>query len=223
VVVIAVGIVAAHGWWVIEAVVGWLEVPLVVRWLMMWLIAWGVPTALMVQFWAKGDRLRGAKCGLLFALCLGLTSDVVDLFALGTCWVPTESMLPTLDVGEHVLIVRRPSGNPTVQRTQSFMGARGPIRGEVLAIRRWYLEPDMARGSYKLFIKRCVAIAGDKIQVADGNVTLNGAELREPYRYSVRDPFRTGVLKFVLPEVTVGVDRCYVLGDNRDRSQDSRL
>jgi signal peptidase I len=82
-------------------------------------------------------------------------------------------------------------------------------RGDVVVF--WF--PQDRRVSY---IKRVIAVPGDTVQVAQGRVRLNGHFLNEPY---VPDEYRD---EAEMPEILLGRDEYFVLGDHRNSSNDSR-
>ena len=65
------------------------------------------------------------------------------------------------------------------------------------------------------YVKRIVAVAGDKVEIKDGKLYVNGKEEKEDYGY-------TGTMGGE-EEVTVEKGHVYVLGDNREKSMDSRM
>jgi signal peptidase I len=105
------------------------------------------------------------------------------------------SMEPRIDSDEYVLI------NALAYR----MGQ--PARGQIVAFRH-------ERSAPSVYLKRIIAIPGDRISIQRGIVMLNGSALVEPY---VRFPDQRSA-----PELTVPPDSYYVLGDNRANSDDSR-
>ena len=106
------------------------------------------------------------------------------------------SMEPHIDAGEYVLV------NTFAYRIGT------PHRGDVVAFKP---EGD-ARG---LFIKRVIALPGERVRIDRGVVYVDGTALQEPYvRYPDRRSF---------PETTVPAGSVYVLGDNRAVSEDSRF
>jgi signal peptidase I len=80
----------------------------------------------------------------------------------------------------------------------AFLGGR-PERGDVIAIR--------LAGPNVLYVKRIVALPGERLEIVDGVVRVNGAALAEPY-VRHRRPWNVA-------EVTLGAREYYVIGDNR--------
>ena len=82
-----------------------------------------------------------------------------------------------------------------------------PTYGDIIVF-RW------PRDTSQNFVKRIVALPGDRVRLLEGTVFVNGVPLEEPY---VEHPSRDTVR-----EVTVPADSYFVLGDNRAQSDDSR-
>ena len=85
-------------------------------------------------------------------------------------------------------------------------------RGDIIV---FHSQLERAEGGTKNLIKRIVGLPGDRIRIRDGNVLLNGRPLEESY---TKDGFTAGEME----EVTVPKDHLFVLGDNRQNSEDSR-
>ena len=112
--------------------------------------------------------------------------------------VPTCSMERTVLVGDHLLVNRL---SYRFQRLQ---------RGEVISFR----APGK-KGA--IFLKRVVALGGDQVDIHAGEVFVNGARVSEPYVEHVGGSSEQVQLSVVVPG-----GEMFVLGDNRDRSDDSR-
>lgn len=95
-----------------------------------------------------------------------------------------------------------------------------PKRGDIVVF-KVTLNEDGSPGKF-FYIKRIIGLPGDEIKIADGSVYVNGGVLNEPYIDS-----QAGTDAYDLPEegktVTVPEGKYYVLGDNREVSQDSRF
>jgi signal peptidase I len=130
-----------------------------------------------------------------------LTAQVVVLVGIGMAFflripqVTGPSMLPHVQPGELVLI------NTLAYRF-------GPVkRGDIVA-----LSHDEATA--QTFLKRVVALPGDRVRIDRGTLVVNDAPVREPY---VSFPDRRNVAQTAVPPHSI-----YVLGDNRAESEDSR-
>ncbi|MBI2761816.1 MAG: signal peptidase I [Chloroflexi bacterium] len=90
---------------------------------------------------------------------------------------------------------------------------RGPKRGEVIVF-----QPPLPNSADRDFIKRVIGLPGERVQVRDGRVSINGRALEEPYLRNVQT-FCGGQWC----DVTLDSDQYFVMGDNRTNSSDSRL
>lgn len=131
---------------------------------------------------------------LLAAILFGCMAGVGDTIVFeGT------SMLPGIKDGEKIK-VRRFAPEDKVEVT----------RGDIVAFR-------YPKDTSKFYIKRIIGLPGETVEVREGKVIINGSELNEPYV----DP-KLNLSRAVQSPVTVEEHSYYVLGDNRDRSSDSR-
>jgi signal peptidase I len=108
-------------------------------------------------------------------------------------------MIPTFATGDLVLVGTAPSD------------AAGFHRGQILT----FADPD---GSSGLFLKRIVGLPGEKVDLADGTVEINGQALDEPYLTAgTKTEAMAGTSSWQL-----GPQDLFVLGDSRSSSNDSR-
>jgi signal peptidase I len=113
----------------------------------------------------------------------------------------------TILVGDHYLLFKLPYG-PKVPFTHMHLPRlRTTKRGEIVAFRS-PSDPQIA------FVKRIVAVGGDVIEIHGGIAYLNGQPLKEPYA-RWRSNGEMGPLR-------VPVGQLFMLGDNRNQSEDSR-
>lgn len=119
--------------------------------------------------------------------------------------VKGRSMLPTLQNGDWLLVSRA-----DYRRSQ-------PRRGDVVICfyPGRYLDPWKLIRQY--FVKRLIAFPGETIAIEEGVVLINGEPLDEPYL----DPAKVRYRRTMQPRV-LQPDEYFVLGDNRDSSNDSR-
>jgi signal peptidase I len=92
-----------------------------------------------------------------------------------------------------------------------------PRRGDIVV---FTLPPAAHAAAGQQHVKRIVAIAGDTVEVRKDRTILNGTPVDEPYAYIAHSEFESP-LQNAAP-VTVPPDCVYVLGDNRENSDDSR-
>ncbi len=181
------------------------------------------PTTAAGRFWS-GTR----ETAVLLALALGL-AVVLRTFVLQAFYVPSESMVPTLRVDDRIV----------ASKLSTDIG--GVDRGEVVVFRDpgGWLDPPVnaLTGPRKLLtsvftfigllpsdsgddlVKRVIGVAGDHVVCcnAKGKITVNGYALDESGYLDPGDvPSQTPF------DVTVPPDHIWVMGDNRNNSQDSR-
>jgi len=113
--------------------------------------------------------------------------------------VASASMEPTLRLGEIFIV------------DTTYFDANPPSRGDVVVYR-------LPQDPETMYIKRIVAVAGDRIAVQGGRVFINGIAAREPYA-KFGDP---AARLNTFAEFTVPANSVFVAGDNRDNSTDSR-
>lgn len=129
---------------------------------------------------------------IVIALALAL---LIRGFVLESFLVQGSSMEPTLQHGNRLLV------NKITYRFSP------PQRGDIIV---FHAPPSPSKD----YVKRLIAVAGDRVRVEDGVVFVNGEPLDEPY-VAAGDHSN-------LPEQIVPPGSVFVLGDNRARSQDSR-
>jgi signal peptidase I len=148
--------------------------------------------------------------------------------------VPTSSMESTVMVGDH-MIVDKLAYAPGGAVSKYLLPYRDVKRGDIIVF-RWPPDP---RQNY---VKRVMAVPGDRIRIAEKHVYLNGKKLEEPYVqhiYPANEPYRdnfpaepfgpvdqrglTMLAEHVVNgEIVVPPDNYFAMGDNRDNSLDSR-
>lgn len=116
--------------------------------------------------------------------------------------IPSGSMEPTLQVGNHYL----------VNRTSTYFGKNKGL--EFLDIVVFTHEEEMGTDDY--IVKRVIGLPGDTIEIIGGRVHRNGAVIAE--NYVKNKEFSFNMEKFTVPD-----DGIFVLGDNRTNSSDSRF
>ncbi len=139
--------------------------------------------------------------------------------------IPSESMEPTLDVGQRVLVNRflYHFKDPKIGDIVVFhppAGAEGGP-GEQCGVNRNQSEPcpnSTDQEASENFIKRIVAGPGDTLAVKEGHPVVNG---RDGQRRALHQPLRRPTCN--LPKtITIPPDHYFMMGDNRGASDDSR-
>ena len=111
-------------------------------------------------------------------------------------------------------MVDGPSMNPTLQNTERLVvnkfiyHFKSPERGDIIVF-------DYPSDRSRQFIKRVIAVGGDTIEIIDGMVFVNDKLIKEPY---ISEPPIRDYPKATIPQGTY-----FVMGDNRNNSEDSRF
>lgn len=129
---------------------------------------------------------------------------IIRTFIVQAFWIPSGSMIPTLEINDRVLVAKF---------WNLFFP---PSRGSMYVFR---YPKDRERD----FVKRVIAIPGDTVDIKNGVVYVNGNPTEEPYivhhdRYTMRPSLVFPHVPFTVPE-----GKYFMLGDNRGNSQDSRF
>jgi signal peptidase I len=157
----------------------------------------------------------------IVAVALGLAL-AIQAFVVKPFRIPSESMEPTLDVGQRVLVDRitmhfSDPGRGDVVVFKPPAGADSDQCGVSHPADQSCPKPTSQR-SQTNFIKRVVGLPGDHLKVIQGRVWINGKQLKEPY---IRPSADCEICN--LPrEITVPPGTFFMMGDNRGESDDSR-
>jgi signal peptidase I len=154
---------------------------------------------------------------ILIAFLLAL---LIKTFLIQAFFIPSESMLPTLEIGDRVLVNKVVYDIGEVQRGDIVVfrnpHLQEPDRGPVQAFLDWLVEGlGFSSDPDRDFIKRVIGLPGETVEVRNGRVYIDGDRLREPYVIDQEDPSDYG-------PVTVPAGKYFVMGDNRPNSSDSR-
>ena len=131
--------------------------------------------------------------------------------------IPTESMVPTLMKGDKIFVSKLTYG-PKIPFTRlRIRGFRRPQRGDVIV----FVPPVESGDRNKPYVKRVIAVGGERVSIKDGNIYINGRLCTDPkiatfFYYNFGEYGREGL------EVEVQKGKYYVLGDNSFTSKDSR-
>jgi signal peptidase I len=157
----------------------------------------------------------------IVAVALGLALGI-QAFLVKPFRIPSESMVPTLEIGQRVLVdrVSYRFSDPDYGDVVVFKPPRG-ADDNACAVQRRPDQPcprSTDQRSSTNFIKRVVAKPGDRLKVIDGAVYIDG---RKQQAWGARLDSSCDICN--LPsEITVPKDQYYMMGDNRGESADSR-
>jgi signal peptidase I len=168
----------------------------------------------------KKSTIREYFESIVIAVILAL---FIRTFVVQAFKIPTGSMEENLLIGDHLLVnkfIFAPVASP-LERT--LLPVASIKRGDVIVF-KYPEDPE------RDFIKRVIGLPGETVEVREKKVYINGQALDEPYAHyllpvSTPSEFHE-VTSFDVRErygpVTVPADQYFVMGDNRDNSQDSR-
>lgn len=129
-----------------------------------------------------------------------VVSLAVRTYLFQAFYIPSESMVPTLEVGDRVVVDKRTDQVEDLDR------------GDLVVFGRPEGEPTTAED----LIKRVIGLPGETVAGRDGVVWVDGAPLEEPW-------LDAAVRTSDFAPVTVPPDAIWVMGDNRGDSRDSRV
>jgi signal peptidase I len=146
-----------------------------------------------------------------------LIAVFIRTFIIQAYKIPSRSMVPTLLVGDHLLVNKFIYGIKIPYFRKTIIPLSNPQRGDIVV----FIYPN---DRSKDFIKRVIGISGDTIEIKNKKIFLNGREYTDsfgiyadtviyPATIQPRDNFGP---------VTVPPESLFVMGDNRDESMDSR-
>jgi len=189
------------------------------------------------------DQVGPIAVAILIAL--GIRAMVIESY-----YVPSGSMLPTMFIGDHVFVSKFSYGSHVPFTGATLPALRDPERGEiaVFALGRrndgGICPLDECPGSHaEGFVKRIVGLPGDTVAYRQGKLWLNGEPVEQSatgetftdergVEYRVLEEDLDGCVHHILDQprnqgltqapLVVPPDRYFLLGDNRDNSNDSR-
>jgi signal peptidase I len=137
---------------------------------------------------------------IAIALALAL---FIRAFVAEPRYIPSDSMLPTLEVGDRLV----------VEKVSYYF--RPPATGEIVVFDPPQQLQIQGYAKDQAFIKRVIGTPGQTVQVQDGKVYINGRSLKEDY---IAEP-----PAYQMEAVQVPEDQLFVMGDNRNNSNDSHV
>lgn len=178
------------------------------------------PPAPRWAFWRRSgtpngppkSRLRQNIESLLVAVFVALLvrSSVVEAF-----WVPSGSMLPTIQIGDHLFVNKLAYGMhlPFVSKE---IAKWSPLQHSDIIV---FTSPVDHKTD---LIKRVIGVEGDIVEIRNKRLYINDQEVPDPYANFTDPHVRDSAPRDNFGPVTVPPGKFFVMGDNRDQSYDSR-
>jgi signal peptidase I len=166
----------------------------------------------MQKSWAR-DYFESILIAVIFALFA--RTWVIQAFK-----IPSESMEDNLLVGDHILVNKFIYGVPSFHALDRLLPMRDVRRNDIIVF-KYPKEPE------RDFIKRVIAVGGDTVMLKDRQVYVNGEKVNES-RYAVYkqlygvNPIRQRLMDN-MEDRLIDKDTYFVMGDNRNNSDDSRF
>lgn len=161
----------------------------------------------------KKSQLRDWTEALIVA---GVLALIIRTFVVQAFKIPSGSMEDTLLIGDHLLVNKFIYGTQLPFMDDPFFVLRDPQRGDVIVF-EFPQDKDKSYFKRRDFIKRVIGLPGDEIVIRGKDVFVNGKRYLTPQAV-FKGPTVNINLKTVVPE-----GQYFVLGDNRNNSQDSRF
>ena len=152
---------------------------------------------------------------IVIAILLAL---VIRTFIVQAFKIPSGSMEDTLAIGDHLLVNKFIYGSKIPLTDKRVLKIRDPRQGDVIVF-------EYPEDPSKDFIKRVVGVPGDVVEVKAKRVYVNGKIYDNPHEVHKENeiiPPEANPRDFKAP-ITVPANCYFVMGDNRDRSYDSRF
>src|SRR4030066_448868 len=158
---------------------------------------------------------------IFFAILIAL---FIRAFIIQAFKIPSSSMEPTLLIGDHILVnkfihgIRIPYSDKIFGSSKKIFGGKKLQRGDITVL----IYP---KDRSKDFIKRVIGTKGEKVEIIRNKIYINDQVINDPWgQYSEKNDW----IRYLQPTekfgpVIVPQESLFVLGDNRDNSQDSRF
>jgi signal peptidase I len=144
--------------------------------------------------------------GVEILLIAGAFSFLVRSNVAEARFIPSESMRPTLEVGDRLLI----------EKLAYHFGP--PRRGDIVVIR-----PVNADDLVIPLIKRVIGLPGERISIRAGKVWIDGRALQEPYELEAPQYDEPNWTALHCPGGVIPAGQVFLMGDNRNNSRDSHV
>jgi len=156
----------------------------------------------------------------LLILAALVIAVIIKTFFFQAFWIPSSSMEDTLQINDRVMVNKLAYRLGDLQRGQVIVfddprGGEAPEETMFEAARRNVTEAIGVSVPRTEFIKRVIGLPGERVEIVQGRVLIDGIPIDEPY-------LKTGSVMADFGPIIVPPGEMFVMGDNRNASQDSR-
>ncbi len=164
---------------------------------------------------AEKSKLREYTEAIIIAVVIAF---FIRTFIIQAFKIPSGSMKPTLQIGDHILVTKFSYGVKIPLLRKTLFSVGDPKRGDVIV----FIYPE---DRSKDFVKRVVGISGDTLEIKNKKIYLNGLPYSDGHGVYTDDMIIPGAAqpRDNFGPVTVPTGSLFVMGDNRDQSYDSRF
>lgn len=163
----------------------------------------------------KKSTIREYVEAFIIAILLAL---FIRTFVIQAFKIPSGSMLPTLQIGDHLLV------------SKFIYGLKIPVSGKTLIPWKKPKHGDVVVFKYPKdrsidYIKRVIGVPGDTIEIRNKRIFINNKPIKDPHaHYQTRTVLKGSVSpRDNFGPISVPDGKFFVMGDNRDNSHDSRF
>ncbi len=163
----------------------------------------------------KKSVIRENIEAILIAILLAL---FIRTFIIQAFKIPSGSMLPTLQIGDHLLVSKFIYGIKIPFTGSTLIPISDPKPNDIVVF-QYPKNPDLD------YIKRVIGVAGDTVEIRDKKVFVNGEPFNDQYGVFLDPVIHPATLdpRDNFGPVTVPAGKIFTIGDNRDNSYDGRF
>lgn len=163
----------------------------------------------------KKTKVQEYAEAIVIAILIAL---FIRTFIVQAFKIPSGSMKPTFQIGDHILVNKFIYGVKIPYIRKTIIPFKEPQREDIVV----FIYPE---DKSKDFIKRVIGVPGDTIEIRNKKIYINGLPYNDPYGVYTDDFIIPGSIqpRDNFGPVTVRPGTVFVLGDNRDQSYDSRF
>lgn len=150
-----------------------------------------------------------------FAIAI-LLAVFIRTFIVQAFKIPSGSMLPTLQIGDHLLVSKFLYGIKMPFSGTTLIPIKSPERYDVIVF-KYPRDPSID------YIKRVIGLPGETLKITNKQVFINGQAIEDSHAHFSNRNILLGSPRDNLSPITIPEGKYFVMGDNRDNSHDSRF